>query len=603
MAEKLRHRGPDEQGQFLSGDARCALAFRRLAIIDPAGSHQPMTSADGRFTIVFNGEIYNFRELRKELSGLGAVFQTAGDTEVLLHLYRQFGRDMLNKLEGMFAFALYDSASGRLLLARDHVGQKPLLYSITHDRIIFASEAKALLHHPMIRGEIDKNSITSYFTNGYIKNPESVWCDIRKLPPGCSMFLSESSRDPEPYWQPTACMINLAGDELAELVRQKVSEAVKSHMVSDVPLGALLSGGIDSSVVVAVMSQEAGKAGGVRTFTAGFEDTRFDERRWARQVADRCETDHTEFTIGDPSEDAVDRIVAMYDEPFGDSSALPTWLICQAARQHVTVALTGDGGDEAFAGYDRYRAMAINENMSSAGYLGIRLAAGLARMIAPHDERSKLRRFIRFADGIALPPALQYFQYRRLFDPDDLSRLLQPDFVADIDVDACREHFCDQFEDGDYENEVARAQVHDIMTYLPDDLLVKTDIASMAASLELRAPLLDQKVISTGISLPVNAKIASRYGKMVLRRAFQDLLPEEVVYRRKTGFGVPLDAWMRGPMINPLRDAVIDGRMQKQGILNPQAVAGLINDHMTQKGDHRHRLWALLVLQRWLDTR
>ena len=601
MAEKLKHRGPDEQGSFLSADGRCAMGFQRLAVIDLADSHQPMTSGDGKITVAFNGEIYNFRQLRKELADAGAVFRTAGDTEVLLHLYQRYGLGMLNRLDGMFAFVLYDGSTGHLMLARDRVGQKPLWYSVLPDRIIFASEAKAFRSHPMVSLELDKESITSYLTNSYINSPRTIWTHIRKLSPGCSMVADGSCHDPERYWQPRVVPVDVHGLEMVDLVREQVSAAVRSHMVSDVPLGALLSGGIDSSIVVAVMSQTAGQTGGVRTFTAGFEDSRFDERRWAKAVADHCGTDHTELRIGDPPADGVDRIVSMYDEPFGDSSALPTWMICQAARQYVTVALTGDGGDEAFAGYDRYRAMRMNESMGSFTYMGVRLAAGLARVFASHDERNILRRFIRFSDGIALPPALQYFQYRRLFDPQDLKRILQADFIANINVEAPREQFCNGFEDGEFEDEVARAQAYDIMTYLPDDLLVKTDVASMASSLELRAPLLDHRVLTMGLSMPVEAKMASGCGKAILRKAFKDQLPGDITRRGKTGFGVPLDAWMRGPMIHPLRDAVVDGRMQKQGILNPDAVAGLINDHMTRKGDHRHRLWALLVLQRWLD--
>ncbi len=600
MAEKLRHRGPDEKGSFTSADGRCAIGFRRLAVIDPAGSHQPMTSADSRITVAFNGEIYNFRTLRTELDEQGASFRTSGDTEILLSLYDRYGEDMLRRLSGMFAFVLYDSSAGRLLLARDRLGQKPLWYSILNDRIVFASEAKALLVHPNIDKQTDSQALTLYATMGYVPAPRSAWKGVNKLPPAHSMIVAGTPAEPQRYWKPQPLDLSACSSDLPELVKDRLYRTVEQHMISDVPLGALLSGGIDSSIIVAIMARVAGRAGGVRTFTAGFDEADFDERPDATLVAEHCGTDHTEILVRPSPAEMLDQLLAIYDEPFGDSSALPTWLICREARKHVTVALVGDGGDEVFAGYDRYRALHLAETMSRPMYLAIRLAAAAGRLAAPHDARSRLRRFVRFTDALSYPPSIQYFMYRRLFGPDELPRLFTEEFIAGVDADAPAEWFCRLYEDGDFPDEVARAQHHDMLTYLPDDLLVKTDMASMASSLELRSPMLDHNLLALGLSLPTGAKISGRRGKVILREAFADMLPAEVFARPKRGFAVPLGQWLKGELLEPLKETLLDPSFKRMGIFRSEAIAGLINNHVSGRADHRHRLWALLILARWL---
>jgi asparagine synthase (glutamine-hydrolysing) len=606
MAARLVHRGPDEEGSFLSSDGRCAIGFRRLAIIDPPGSHQPMSSDDGTLTVAFNGEIYNFRQLRAELTAQGCRFRTAGDTEVLLHLYRRDGVDMLRHLDGMFAFALYDCKAGRLMLARDRLGEKPLWYAALPDRVVFASEAKALVGHPKVDAAVDLQSITYYLTVGYIPAPASAYRGLRKLSPASRMVIpatADRCPSPERYWQAGAVGLPASRAELVELVRQKVLETVASRMVADVPLGALLSGGVDSSIVVAAMSRAAGQAGGVRTFTAGFADEQFDERPAAAAVARYCRTDHTELLVQPAPRQALNRIVAMYDEPFGDSSALPTWLICQAARQQVKVALVGDGGDETFGGYERYRALHLAATMGPLKSAAVRLAAWLVRPWAPHHERNQLRRMIRFADAMMYPFAVQYFIYRRLFSPDDLLRLLSDEMLQQVNADAPAKWFCDLYEDEDAPDEVTSAQRHDLATYLPDDLLVKTDIASMACSLELRAPLLSHRLVELGLSLPLSAKIAGSRGKAILREAFSntDWLPAEVFRRPKRGFGVPLGRWLREDLKPLVRELLLTPSRAFGRMFRPEALAGLANDHLSGRADHSHRLWALLVLARWLD--
>jgi asparagine synthase (glutamine-hydrolysing) len=603
MAEVLGHRGPDEAGRYVSPDGRLAVAVRRLAVIDPPGSQQPMSSADGRCAVAFNGEIYNYRELRRALACEGAVFRTAGDTEVLLHLYRRDGADMLARLRGMFALALYERDAG-LLLARDRLGQKPLWYALLPGRLLFASEAKALLAHPAVDKSVDYDSIVLYMSMGYIAAPRTVWAGVRKLPPGCFLRVGAEPCEPRRYWAPPAVGAPGSPAEQHRRVRELLSQAVAARMVSDVPLGALLSGGVDSSIVVALMSQAAGAAGGVRTFCAGFADGEYDERPAARRVAEHCGTQHTELLVRPQPAEAVDDVVRMYDEPFADSSALPTYLICRAARGQVTVALCGDGGDEVFGGYDRYRAMHLADVMGPGRYMLTRAAGGLARLVAPHDERSGLRRLVRFADALPHPPSVQYFMYRRVFGPAELAHLFCEEFAEGVDLEAPARWFCELYERPDVDEEICRAQRHDLETYLPDDLLVKADIASMAASLELRAPMLDHDVVALGLGLPVEAKLAARSargGKKILREAFGDLLPAETLGRRKQGFGVPLGRWLREDLAASLKETLLDGWFLGLGFFRPVAVRGLINDHLCGKADHRHRLWALLVLARWLS--
>ena len=598
MAGRLNHRGPDEKGSFLSSDGRCAIGFCRLSVIDPPGSHQPMSSADGNATVAFNGEIYNFRKLREKLSADGAQFRSEGDTEVLLHLYQRQGPDFVRELGGMFAFALYDASAGRLVLARDRLGQKPLWYAALTDRVVFASEAKALLAHPMVDAEPDRLSLQYYAMLGYIPSPRTAWTGIAKLLPANILQISEAMVQPQPYWrveyEPLA-----ADSDVVDLVRSQVCESVRVRMVSDVPLGALLSSGVDSSIIVALMSKAAGKTGGVRTFTAGFEDALYDERPLAQRTSAHCHTDHTELLIRPEPKTMLNELVSMYDEPFADSSAVATWLICRAAREHVTVALAGDGGDEVFGGYDRYRAMHLSATMSTPVYAAVRLAACLARPWASQEERSRSRRLIRFADGLNLSPARQYLHYRALFAADDLPRLFTEDYAAQYDIDSASDWFCELYEANDLPDELSRAQYHDLASYLPDDLLVKTDIASMAASLELRAPMLDHNLVKLGLSLPAERKISRGRGKAILRDAFADMLPSEVFHRPKRGFGVPLGEWLRGPLREEMCESLMDPGFMGLDIFRPDAIAGLLNDHLSGKCDHSHRLWALLVLARW----
>lgn len=598
MAAALVHRGPDECGTFLSPDGRCAIAFRRLAVIDPAGSHQPLTSPDGKITVACNGEIYNYQSLRQQLSAGGAEFQTQGDVEVLLHLYRQDETSFLAQLTGMFAMAIYDARSRKLLLARDRMGEKPLYYALLSDRVVFASEIKALLRHDQVSGEMDRESINLYISMGYIPGPRTAYRQVRMLEPATALEI-QASPGKRCYWRP-ATAPRVDGPANLEELRSRLRQSVERCMISDVPLGALLSGGLDSSIIVALMAQIAGGQN-VHTFTAGFDEPQFDERPFANLLAEHCHTRHTELRVEPASAaEMLDRIVDTYDQPFGDSSALPMMLICQAARKHVTVALTGDGADEIFGGYDRYVAVEMASKCSGLGYLGVRAAAALLRPFASKDERRPSARFMRFADNLPFPPAVQYFNYRALFKPQELPYLLHADFAAAVDPDMPADWFTDIYEQPDTKDEVTQAQLCDLATYLPDDLLIKSDMASMASSLELRCPMLSHDLVDLGLSLPLELKIRSGRGKAALRAAFGNLLPKELANRPKKGFGVPLDRWLRKDMLETMRETLFDPAFERAQIIQPDALLGLVNDHLSGKGDHRHRLWALLVLARWI---
>ncbi len=602
MAALLTRRGRDDAATFLSEDGRCAIGFRRPAVIDPELSRQPMASADGAAVVAFNGEIYNFQVLREQLGREGVRFGTRGDTEVLPELWRRCGEDMLRRLEGMFAFVVYDAGRGELFCARDRLGRKPLWYAALADRIVFASEARALLGHPRVAAEPDPRAVAFYLTFGYVPAPRSIWGGVVKLPPAhCMKVDAAGAGEPRRYWHLPAESADLSPPQAVREVRAAVERAVRKRLLADVPLGVLLSGGIDSSIVAALMCRAAGDGRAVKTFTAGFAEAGFDERADAAAVAAHLGTDHRELLIAPTGAgELLDELVGRYDEPFADSSALPTFLICRAAREHVTVALTGDGGDEAFGGYDRYRAMHLAQTMGPTGWAATKLGAFLLEPFAPHDERSRLRRFVRFAAGIDEVPARQYLRYRRLFSPAELAVLLEGDFSASAQLEAPAEWFCQLYEQGDFDNEPAYAQQNDLLTYLPDDLLVKADIASMASSLELRSPMLDHEVVSLGLSLPVACKLRRRRRKAVLAEAFGELLPREVFNRPKRGFGAPVDRWLRKELLPTLRETLLAGPLVGRGWMSRAALEAMISRHVAAKADHRHRLWALLWLGRWL---
>jgi len=600
MARRLRHRGPDEQGGYLSADGRCAIGFQRLCVIDPAASHQPMTARGEAVTLAFNGEIYNFRELRDQLAADGVSFATRGDTEVLLAMYLRFGLNMLDRLEGMFAVAIHDGRNGELHLIRDRLGVKPLWYAVGADRAVFASEAKALLAHGGVDVSLRPQALAEYMLLGYVPAPASIWQGILKLPPGhCVSFGPAGAGTLRRWWRPPSTARAIEPAEAVEQVRRRLTAAVSKRLVADVPVGTLLSGGIDSSIIAALMCRATGDPGAVKTFCVGFSANEFDERPFARRVAEHLGTDHHELLIEPDAADVLDELVRQYDEPFADSSALATYWLCKAVREQVTVALCGDGGDEVFGGYDRHRAMWLSQRMSSLKALAIMAAGVLADSFAPRNEKSPLRRFARFAGALDAPPALRYLSYRRLFTIDQTDALWTDEFAEHLALTAPRDWFVDLYEGGECDSELLAAQRCDVLTYLPDDLLIKADIASMASGLELRSPMLDHEVVQLGLSLPDERKVNKRRGKRILAEAFGADLPAEVFRRPKAGFGVPIDSWLRTSLLDKLRETLLDQSFIDLGWFKRTALQRLIDDHIAGKADHRHRLWALLWLGRW----
>jgi len=578
MRAAIVHRGPDDGSTDVFG--HCVLGHQRLKVIDLDTGYQPVTNETGDVVAVFNGEAYNFPALRAELSG--HEVRGTGDTPVLPHLYEESGPRFVERLHGMFALALWDTSRERLVLARDRLGKKPLLWTRLPDgTFAFASELKALLRLPALSREVDLETIDAYLALQYVPGDGTGLRGIRKVPPGHILVVEGEHERLERYWEPGPAEASSSDEEWLERVRSTVGEAVRKRLVADVPLGALLSGGIDSSVVVALMAQASTEP--VRTFTVGFADDRYDERAYARAVAERYGTVHEELAIVEDVAATLPRLAAAYDEPLGDEAAFPTFLIAEQARRHVTVALAGDGGDEAFAGYERYIAHGLAGRVPA---VAARAGAAALRLVpaARREPRSTLHRAARFLDVAGLPPGERYGRLMEVF-PVELRREL---WVDPRHADPVR---LEPQRDG-----IAGLQLLDVATYLPGDLLLKADIASMAHSLELRSPFLDHEVLSLGLALPDRLKTHGREGKVALRRAFAGDLPPDVAKRGKTGFGVPLGRWFRDDLHELARDVLATDR----GWFRPDTVRRLLDEHESGHADHGHRLWCLLMLELWV---
>ena len=579
MRAALVHRGPDEGSTDAFGP--CVLGHQRLRVIDLETGFQPVTNETGDVVCVFNGEVYNFPELRDELGG--HEVRGTGDTPVLPHLYEEDGPAFVERLRGMFAFALWDAARERLVLARDRLGKKPLVWTRLPDgTLAFASELKALLRLPDVRRDVDLRAIDEYLAFQYVPGDQTGLHGIRRLLPGHLLIAEGDTERIERYWTPEpVTLAPRSDDEWLELVRGTVRRAVRMRLASDVPLGALLSGGIDSSIVVALMAQASAQP--VRTFTVGFDDARYDEREYARAVAARYGTVHEELTIDADVPATLPRLAAAFDEPLGDEAAFPTFLISEQARRHVTVALTGDGGDESFAGYERYAAHRLASGLPApAARVGARIVR--AASSARREPRSPLFRAARFLDVAAAPREARYTRLMEVFPRELRQRLWAEDGLPGINVLLPTVAG------------VRGLQLLDIETYLPGDLLPKADISSMAHSLELRAPLLDHRVVELGLALPDSLKTRGLTGKIALRRAFAADLPPAVASRGKTGFGVPLGRWFRDDLRELARDALATDR----GWFRPAEVRRLLDEHESGRVDHGHRLWCLLMLELWV---
>lgn len=601
MSAALAHRGPDGEGIHVEGNI--GLGHRRLAIIDlsPAAA-QPMPNEDETLWITFNGEIYNFHELRRELEARGHRFRSQADGEVILHLYEEDGTGCLRRLRGMFAFGLWDANRQRLFLARDRVGKKPLVYFQDTRRFLFASEPKAILQDPAVPIAPDPQAIHHYLTYGYVPSSLSAFRGIQRLLPAHYLLLESGKVSIERYWRLRyGSKLDLPQEEACEELLARLTEAVRLRLISDVPLGALLSGGIDSSAIVALMA--AGSPSRVKTFSIGFEEASYDEREAAAIVADRFGTEHHAFVVRPDAAALLPALVWHYNEPFADSSAVPTYYLAQVTRPHVTVALSGDGGDEAFGGYERYAAHGLACRADRVlGPLRPALAALGAALPPGGDGRGIRRRAQRFLEALAAPPADRYARWMVHFNAEQKAALCTPEFAAATGDTDSLALLREAFTATDAEDPVEAAMAADVARYLPEDLLVKLDLATMAHSLEARCPFLDAEVVEFAARLPVRWKVWGTAKKVLLRRALRDLLPPEILGRPKQGFGVPIDVWFRGPLKDLAFDTLLSPRAADRGLFRPAAVRHLLEEHVSGRADRRYQLWNLLMLELWYRT-
>ena len=601
MAQTLRHRGPDSGGLYVAPTGAAALGFRRLSIIDlRSDANQPLGNEDQAVQVVFNGEIYNFAELREGLVARGHQFRSRADTEVIVHLYEERGDRAIDALDGMFAIAIWDERAQRLVLARDRAGKKPLFVWRDDTRLLFGSEMKAILAHPAVRTGVDASTIPLYLLYGYVPHPTTPYTGISHVEPGSVMVIGrDGATESRRYWEmpfmapPSAGAAVSYSDSVGE-VRRLVTRAVERRLVSDVPLGAFLSGGIDSTIVVGVMSQLLSEP--VRTFTIGFDDNAaFDESAVARATAARFGTRHTEFRAKASAVDLLDTLIWHHDGPFADSSAVPTYLVSRLTREHVTVALNGDGGDEVFAGYLRFAAALAAERVPPAAARVGRSVVGA--LPSPAHERHVLARARRFFAASALPLEERATAWAGVFY-DDIYDVVHRDLHQSIDR---RRNIAALDGRMGAWTPLDRLLAINFHSYLHDDLLVKTDRMTMANSLEARSPLLDRALIEYAATLPPEAKLSGRRGKAILRDAFADLLPANVTTRPKTGFGVPIDDWFRGELRDRVRDELLSRSAQSHDYVSASYVAGLVDAHLAGTANHGHRLWTLLTLERWLQ--
>jgi asparagine synthase (glutamine-hydrolysing) len=598
MNETLVHRGPDSGGVFLKDGA--GIAARRLAIIDLLTGDQPLTNEDGSVAVVQNGEIYNFRELRAQLVKQGHSFRTHGDTEVLAHLYEERGLGFADELRGMFAVAVLDLKRRRLVLARDRFGIKPLYYRLSGDTLSFASELKALLQQPDVSRDIDPSAVDAFLAFGFVPAPLSILREVRKLEPGCTLVWDAERGSQvaiERYARPAPVAVDqLRGeseDELAEELRARLRDSVRAHLVADVPVGVLLSGGVDSCTLAALASEATG---GISTFTIGIEEEHFDERKLARLMSERYATDHHELVVQPDAVDLLPALVDAFDEPFADSSAIPTYIVAKLARSHVKVVLSGEGGDELFGGYNYYAGHALASRIGPAAGL---LRPFVERLPTSTSKASSLdwraKRFVRAAQ---LSPLERHYSWKSVFTPSERAALIREEWQDASDpLHALRA----AYEGSAGAEDLSRMMGVDLSVFLVDDMLVKTDRASMAHSLEVRVPLLDPVVADLALALPRRLKVRGLSKKRLLRRAVAPLLPREILEGKKKGLVPPIGDWLRGPLQALTRDVLSPDAMRRQGFFEPQIVTRLIDEHAANRADNSRKIWALLNFSMWFD--
>lgn len=606
MSDTLHHRGPDDEGFYMKGSV--GLGHRRLSIIDlsPAG-HQPMSNEDGTIWIVFNGEIYNFLELRKGLEH-GHTFRSHTDTETIVHLYEEYGERCLQYLRGMFAFAIWDEKERKLFVARDRLGKKPLKYYMGKDVFLFASELKAILKDPAVPREVDPEALHHYLTFQYVPNPRTGFQGIRKLPPAHYLTVTFNGKapevsEPQQYWKlDYTRTLNLPKEEVQQEILSRFEEAVRMRMVADVPLGAFLSGGIDSSAVVAMMARHSTQP--VKTFSIGFPEASHNELPFAKRIADEFHTEHTEFVIEPKALDILPKLVFHYEEPYADSSALPTYYVSKLTRQHVTVALNGDGGDENFAGYPWHVFQKIAARLDRTPRAFRKVVFDLLLAKLPRQLQSTFwRRAAIFARTHRLPRGERYLSYytSSFFTEEEKWKLYTKAFAAELKGRKSRELYASLYNASGITDPLNEALFTDINSYLPDALLTKVDIASMASSLEARSPFLDHQFMEFAAQIPSDMKMPGYTTKALLRSTLAGILPQEILTAKKRGFMVPVDSWFRSSLRQHVAETLLNPTARIQAYITKAAISRLIEEHVRGKINHGSRLWSLLTLEHWLQ--
>ncbi len=606
MCRTIVHRGPDDEGIYSGGTA--GLAARRLSIIDLAGGHQPLANEDGSIWIAHNGEVYNFTELRDELAGLGHVFRTRTDTETIVHSYEEWGEDFVHKLRGMFAFAIWDGREQKLLLVRDRLGVKPLYYTLLEDRtLVFGSELKAVITHPEVRRALEPKALDLYLTLEYVPAPFSMFKDISKLPAGSILVYKKGEVEIKKYWdiaeglaerrEVTENELPAVMDELYGLLK----ESVRLRLVSDVPLGAFLSGGIDSSTIVGLM-RELG-ASPLKTFSIGFEEASYNELKYARRVAERFATDHEEFILEPQALELTETLIHHLDEPFGDFSIFPTYLVSRMARSRVKVILSGDGGDEVFGGYEHFQAQKMDS--SAVKTLGRPLSRLINRLPPSKKKKGLWNKLQRYLLGLEQSPELRHLRWMTFLSLADKERLYTDDLktrLSGLEEITGLYPFCEIFAALPSFDAINAELYLDLKTYLADDIMVKVDRMSMAVSLEAREPLLDHKLVEFAFSLPGRLKINGLQTKWIFKKTMERLLPRENIYRPKEGFSIPIKHWLRQELREMLLDYLSEKRIKEEGLFNYGPIKQMIDGHLDGRKNWSHQLWALLVFEIWREN-
>ncbi len=599
MCNTLVHRGPDDEGFYIEGNV--GLAIRRLSVIDLVTGHQPISNGDGSIWIVFNGEVYNFPELRRELEQKGHEFSTRTDTETIVHSYEEWGDDCVNRLNGMFAFAIWDRPNRKLLLARDRLGIKPLYYYQDDRCLVFGSELKAILQCDKVPRALDHEALDAFLTYEYVPAPMSMFKGIRKLPAGHLLVLQDGKASIRQYWDARPEPMEGTEDELGESLYDLLKDAVRMRLMSDVPLGMFLSGGVDSSIIVCMMSEVMDRP--VQTFSIGFDDPSYNELSYARVVARHFGTDHHELVIKPDVVNLVDNLVSHLDEPMADVSIFPTYLVSKLAREKVTVVLSGDGGDELFAGYDWYLADRVERYYRwLPALIRHKLIPSIVSRVPPSAKKKGLvNKATRFVEGSVLPYPLRHYRWNTFLTEEGRAQLYSDELVASNghrNTDSRFRAYIDEFEDSD---PLWQQQYADIKTYLVDDILVKVDRMSMANSLEARTPFLDHRVVEFAAGLPSRLKLRGLGTKYLLKRSVATRLPQEILNRGKEGFSIPMKNWLRQELRPMMEDVLSAQRIQRGGLFNPRYTEALKTEHLAGTANHAHLLWSLMIFEIWRE--